>query len=100
MDATETTTADDAARQAADAAAELAAAWAADPAACAALLRYRAAQAYAKEQAPDACAVLEKMQVSYAAFGVLQRCHPDAVERFKRAETGYREALAKLGMAD
>ena len=98
MNATEAARADDVARKAADAAAELAAAWAADPAACAALLRYRAAQAYAQEQAPDSCAVLEKMQVSYAAFGVLHRCHPDAVERFRRAEAGYREALAKLGI--
>lgn len=107
MDATDTAQAagidaaarEAAAREAAAAAAELAAAWAADPQACAAVLRYRAAQEHAKEQAPDSCAVLEKMQVSYAAFGALQRCDPEAVERFARAEARYREALAKLGMA-
>jgi hypothetical protein len=90
---------DPAAREAAEAAAELAAAWAADPGACAALLRYRAAKEQAKEQAPDSCAVLEKMQVSYAAYGALQRCDPDAVERFARAEARYREAASGLGSA-
>lgn len=107
MDATDTAKAagidgaarEAAAREAAAAAAELAAAWAADPQACAAVLRYRAAQERAKEQAPDSCAVLEKMQVSYAAFGALQRCDPEAVERFARAEARYQLAILQVNNA-
>ena len=95
-DTIETPPADEAARDAAEAAAELAAAWTADPSACAAVLRYRAAQEYAKEQAPDSCAVLEKMQGSYAALGAVRRCDAEAVERFTRADARYLEAVAKL----
>lgn len=84
------------ARQAAAAAAELAAAWAADPEACASVLRYRAAKARSEEPAPDSCAVLDGLSVSYQAYGRLQRCDPATVERFERAEAQYQEALSAL----
>jgi hypothetical protein len=87
---------DGAAQEAAAAAAALAEAWAADPAAAAAVLRYRAARRAADEPAPDSCAVLEGMQAAYAAFGVLSTMDAEAVRRFEAAEARYAAALARV----
>ena len=74
----------------------MAAAWAADPAAAAAVIRYRAAQSLADEPAPDSCAVLENTKRSYAAYGDYRAADPESVRRFEAAEHLYVSALRAL----